>query len=95
MHSKTAVAALVLAALLAAPGGAGLAKQAQVQAKREQRAASAGQAIEIARRHGLVRVKELSNTGKTWTVGGRDERNREIEVVIDIRTGRVVDINRG
>lgn len=55
---------------------------------------SAEQAIEIARRHGLVNVEEIDLDDGKWEVEGRDAQNREIEVEIDVRTGQVVDIDR-
>ncbi|MCL4766843.1 MAG: PepSY domain-containing protein [Hyphomicrobiaceae bacterium] len=93
MLTKIAVVALALAVSAPVPGGVASA-QVLPQAAQERGMISAEQAIEIARRHGLVNVEEIDLDDGKWEVEGRDAQNREIEVEIDVRTGQVVDIDR-
>ena len=60
----------------------------------QQQVVTAEQAIEIARQHGLVDLKEVERDNGKWEVEGRDAQGREIEVEIDIRTGQVVSVER-
>ncbi len=56
-------------------------------------AVSAAQAIEIAKANGLSRVKELECDDGKWEVEGWNVAGREMEVDVDSRTGRVLDID--
>jgi hypothetical protein len=53
---------------------------------------TAGRAIDIAWTVGLIRVEEVECDDGKWEIEGRDARGREMEVEIDPRTGRVLDI---
>lgn len=94
----------VLAAALVAIGGTALAQQplpapgdlpAAGQQQPAQGGVTAEQALEIARKHGLVHLKEIERDDGKWEVEGTDAEGREIEIEVDLRTGEVVDIERG
>ncbi len=53
---------------------------------------SRAQAVAIARSVGMVRVTEVDCDDDEWEVEGRDARGREMEVEIDVRTGRIKEI---
>ncbi|PWS35993.1 hypothetical protein DFH01_17455 [Falsiroseomonas bella] len=55
---------------------------------------SRAQAIQIARSLGMVRVQEVECDDDEWEVEGRDPAGREMEVEIDRRTGRVIEVER-
>jgi uncharacterized membrane protein YkoI len=55
---------------------------------------SRAQAIHIARSLGMVRVQEVECDDDEWEVEGRDPAGREMEVEIDRRTGRVIEVER-
>jgi uncharacterized membrane protein YkoI len=80
-----------LAAALALPG-VGLARPAAADDDRCRGPVTAERAIEIARQAGMVRVTEVECDDGTWEIEGRDARGREMEVEIDPRTGRILDI---
>jgi uncharacterized membrane protein YkoI len=69
-----------------APGGQSAQQQGEI---------TADQAVEIARKQGLVNVKEIERDDRRWEVEGTDENGREIEVEVDLRTGEVIDVERG
>lgn len=49
------------------------------------------EAIRIAERNGMIRVREASLVGRLWVVTGETRRRRDImRLTIDARTGRVV-----
>lgn len=80
-----------LAAALALPG-LGLARPAAADDDRCRGPVTAERAIGIACRAGMVRVTKLECDDGTWEIEGRDARGREMEVEIDPRTGRILDI---
>ncbi|MFN6953966.1 MAG: PepSY domain-containing protein [Acetobacteraceae bacterium] len=80
-----------LAAALALPAF-GLASPAAADDDRCRGPITAERAIEIARRAGMVRVTEVECDDGAWEIEGRDARGREMEVEIDPRTGRILDI---
>ena len=55
---------------------------------------TAEQAISIARQQGLVSVEDVDRDDGKWEVEGKDANGREIEVEIDMRTGRVINVDR-
>jgi uncharacterized membrane protein YkoI len=54
---------------------------------------TAGRAVDIARTVGVIRVEEVECDDGTWEIEGRDIRGREMEVEIDPRTGRILDVD--
>ena|SRR5690606_14991788 len=70
-----------------APGGQPAAQQ--------QGEITADQALEIARQQGLVNLEEIERDDRKWEVEGTDGNGREIEVEVDLRTGEVIDVERG
>lgn len=55
------------------------------------RAVSRREAIRIAERNGMIRVRETSQVGRLWVVTGETRRRRDLmRLTIDARTGRVV-----
>lgn len=75
--------------------GIGLARPAAAEDERHHGPVTAEHAIEIARRAGMVRVTAVDCDDGTWDIGGCDARGREMEVEIDPRTGRILDIEYG
>ena len=69
---------------------------AQTGQPQTQRVASitAEQAIEIAKQQGLVTVKEVDRDDGKWEVEGTDASGREIEVDIEISSGKVLKVDR-
>ena len=55
---------------------------------------SRGEAVRIARREGLVDVDDVGRRGSRFVVRGSDRRGDEITVVVDGRSGDVVDVRR-
>ena len=55
---------------------------------------SRGDAVRIARREGLVDVDNVGRRGPRFIVRGSDRRGDDITVVIDSRSGDVVDVRR-
>lgn len=98
MIGKCAAATLAVVVLgLAGPAFAQqtqTAPQAQPPAGQQQTMITIERAIEIARNHGLVNVREVERDDRGWEIEGSDAQGRKIEVEIDIRTGEVVDIER-
>lgn len=97
----------ILAASVIAIGGTALAQEQlpgpgdlppvdqQQQQAQPQGGITAEQALEVARKHGLVHLKEIERDDDKWEVEGLDAEGREIEVEVNLRTGEVVDIERG
>jgi hypothetical protein len=50
-----------------------------------------GEAVRIARRSGIVEVDEVIPAGPRWRIEGTDRRGRDMRVVIDRRTGEVLE----
>ncbi|HVL70649.1 MAG TPA: PepSY domain-containing protein [Beijerinckiaceae bacterium] len=50
-----------------------------------------GEAVRIARRNGMVEVDEVVQAGPRWRLEGTDRRGRDMRVVIDRRTGEVLE----
>lgn len=91
MLNKIGLTAAALGMLmLAAPASA------QTGQPQMQRVASitAEQAIEIAKQQGLVTVKEVDRDDGKWEVEGTDASGREIEVDIEISSGKVLKVDR-
>ncbi len=91
MLNKIGLTAAALGMLmLAAPASA------QTGQPQTQRVASitAEQAIEIAKQQGLVTVKEVDRDDGKWEVEGTDASGREIEVDIEISSGKVLKVDR-
>lgn len=80
-----------LAAVLALPA-IGLARPAAADDDSCGGPVTAERAIQIARGAGMTRVEEVECDDGTWEIEGRDARGREMEVEIDPRTGRILDI---
>ena len=55
---------------------------------------SRGEAIRIARREGLVDVDDVGRRGPRLIVRGSDRRGDDITVVVDSRSGEVIDVRR-
>lgn len=55
---------------------------------------SRGEAVRIARRQGLVDVDSVDRRGPRIIVNGSDRRENDITVVIDSRSGDVIDVRR-
>lgn len=51
-------------------------------------------AIRIARRSGLVDVDDVDRRGPRFIVRGQDRRGDDITVVVDSRSGDVIDVRR-
>lgn len=69
-------------------------QQGTPPAAQQQAGISAEQAMQIARDEGMVTVEEIDREGSYWEVEGRDAQGREIEVKIDIASGRVLKVER-
>lgn len=98
MIEKRSVALLALISV--GIGGAALAQQmapgpTEGPPAAQQQAITAERAIEIAREHGLVELREVERDDDKWEVEGRDAEGREIEIEINLRTGKIVGIERG
>jgi hypothetical protein len=52
------------------------------------------EAVEIAREHGLVDVRDVDSRGDEYVVRGEDRRGNRMRVVVDAWNGRVLDIAR-
>ncbi len=55
---------------------------------------TAEQAAEIARKNGMATVEEIDRDDGKWEVEGRQDNGREIEIDIDMATGKVIKIDR-
>ena len=53
-----------------------------------------GDAVRIARRNGLVDVDVVDRRGPRFVVRGSDQRGDDITVVVDSRSGDVIDVRR-
>jgi hypothetical protein len=53
------------------------------------------EAVRIARSEGLTDVDDVSRRGPRWFVEGSDRRGRDLTVVVDGRSGDVIDVRRG
>ncbi|GBU17069.1 MULTISPECIES: PepSY domain-containing protein [Methylobacterium] len=53
-----------------------------------------GDAVRIARREGLVDVDNVGRRGPRFVVEGSDRRGNDITVVVDSRSGEVIDVRR-
>lgn len=80
-----------LAAAFALPAF-GLARPAAAEAGRCRGPVTAEGAIAIAREAGIVHVTSVACDDGKWEVEGRDARGRKMEVEIDPRTGRILEI---
>jgi len=90
----------ILAASLVAIGSTAIAQQQSPApggqpAGQQQGEITADQALEIARQQGLVNLEEIERDDHKWEVEGTDGNGREIEVEVDLRTGEVIDVERG
>jgi hypothetical protein len=55
---------------------------------------SRGDAVRIARRAGLVDLDNVGRRGPRFVVRGSDRRGDDITVIVDSRTGDVIDVAR-
>lgn len=70
----------------------GLARPAAAEPDRCRGPVTAEGAIAIAREAGLAQVTSVECDDGRWEVEGRDTGGRKMEVEIDPRTGRILDI---
>jgi hypothetical protein len=99
-RSKLVIGAALLAGLAAAPASAqgisiGPGGVRIDDGRRDyDRDLSRGDAIRIARREGLIDVDDVDRRGPRLIVRGSDRRGDDITVVVDSRSGEVIDVRR-
>jgi hypothetical protein len=51
-------------------------------------------AVRIARDEGMRDIDDVSRRGWRWIVDGSDRRGRDLRVIVDARSGNVLDVDR-